>query len=728
MSNKTCPVCGAAIVAGQRFCGECGSRLATTQESAQGGDAAERNSVMHRPGGGSPDPFAVGAADAGFGEDDDFFSQFVPKSSAPQQDAPAQPAAPEEFPSRRSRRRFNPNVYETGAVEDVAARDTGQVPPMFPQHVDEATAQPSTPPETAVPQQSAPAASPFEQSGEPVEPKTRQMSLEDIQNALGAEDAGQSAAGQREDVREDAREQEERARAAETWQVDPDRRRVADEATFTQLIEGLPDDPADHPISSPKYVQDDVQQGSGQQEQSQFQAPQPAQSPQQAPAPTPTESGAESAFAPLPQAEVDPQQREQQERANAFFTDAPTERAQAEQVQQAQAQAAAAAEQARAEEQARVEEQARAEQAAAAQARAEQERAEQAAQQQAAAGSSMPTLPPLPQQNQQSQQQGWAQPQPPQSPQPQQQPSQDAQDRELSFDSLMSEFDESEQQSARNQQTSPASTRDWRASDRRAAENASAVGAGTGVAAGGGTGGPGGPTGPGGPGGSGPQGPENGEPKYTPQEVQRRRKGVMTILIAAAAAVVLIIGAFGINALFGGGESDPAAEGGQTQTSAGTESTSPTVGGDLGDGGPTESETETAEPTQESFDPVTFQSGSGNIRCQITQETGVACQLTATNFAAPAEMCQNGLYSGASVGVTTDGATYPCLTGGFGGGQALGYDTPITAGPYTCSINYSTGVNCDNGDGDGFSMEYSAGITINGDMAAEPQPEVAPVG
>jgi hypothetical protein len=152
------------------------------------------------------------------------------------------------------------------------------------------------------------------------------------------------------------------------------------------------------------------------------------------------------------------------------------------------------------------------------------------------------------------------------------------------------------------------------------------------------------------------------------------------------------------------------------------------VGGNLGDGGPTESETETAEPTQESFDPVTFQSGSGNIRCQITQETGVACQLTATNFAAPAEMCQNGLYSGASVGVTTDGATYPCLTGGFGGGQALGYDTPITAGPYTCSINYSTGVSCDNGDGDGFSMEYTAGITINGDMAAEPQPEVAPVG
>lgn len=720
MSNKTCPVCGATIVAGQRFCGECGSRLATTQESAQAGDAAERNSVMHRPGGGSPDPFAVGSADAGFGEDDDFFSQFVPKSSAQQsQDAPAQPAAPEELRSRRSRRRFNPNVYETGPVEDVAAGDTGQVPPMFPRHVAEETSQPSAPPETAAPQQSAPAASPFEESGEPIEPKTRQMSLDDIQHALSAhEPVEQSAASQHED----AREQEERARTAETWQVDPDRRRVADEATFTQLIEGLPDDPADHPISSPKYVQDDVQgdvqQDAGQQELPQFQAPQQAQSSQQAPAPAPTqaESRAESAFAPLPQAEVDPQQREQQERANAFFTDAPTERAQAEQAQQAQAEAQAAAEREQAD-------RARAEQAQAEQEQAEQEQVEQAAQQQAAPGSSMPTLPPLAQHNQQ---QGWAQPQPPQPSQQQSssQP-QDPQDRELNFDSLMSEFDDSEQQSERNQQASPASTRDWRASERRAAESATAVGAGTAINVGGGTGGPGGPTGPG---GSGPRGPENGDPKYTPQEVQRRRKGVMTILIAAAAAVVLIIGAFGISALFGSGHSDPAAEGEQSETSAGTESTSPTVGGNLGDGGPTETETQTAEPTQEPFDPVTFQSGSGNIRCQITQETGVACQLTATNFAAPAEMCQNGLYAGASVGVTTDGATYPCLTSGFGGGQALGYDTPITAGPYTCSINYSTGVNCDNGDGEGFSMEYSAGITINGDMAAEPQPEVAPVG
>lgn len=638
MSNMTCPVCGANVTAGQRFCGECGSRLSTTQAPAsQGGDAAGRNSVMHRPGGGEPDPFSVGSAASDYG-DDDFFSQFVPKSQAEQTDAPIQRSAPEDFPSRRSRRRFNPNVFETGPVEDARAGDTGQVPPMFPQHVDEASGQPSTPPAAAAPQHSAPAASPFEESGEPVEPKTRQMSLEEIQAAMNSDEAEARAADD--------------ARTAETWPVDTDRRRVADEATFTQLIEGLPDDPADRPLQSPQYVRDDVD--AAQPEPSPFEAPQDAQ-PQAEPQAEPQQ--AESEFAPLPESEIDPQQREQQERANAFFAAEPEQQATPEPEPEPEPR---------------------------------DERAD------------MPSLPPL-----------AAQQQPERA---------DTAGRDFSFDNLMADFTEPEEQSERNQEVSPASNRDWRASDRRAAEQATAVGAGAGIPAGGNGGGPTGP--------SGPTGPEGADPKYSADEVQRRRKGVMTILIAAAAAVVLIIGAFGISALFRGGDSAPVADG-ESQSAQATDtpaSSSPNVGGGLGDGGPSESATATTEPTTEPFDPVTFQSGSGNIRCQITEETGVACQLTATNFAAPAGMCQNGMSSGAAVGVTTDGATYPCLTSGLGGGQALDYDTPITAGPYTCSINFSTGVSCDNGDGDGFSMEYSAGITITGDMAAEPHPEVAPVG
>jgi hypothetical protein len=285
-------------------------------------------------------------------------------------------------------------------------------------------------------------------------------------------------------------------------------------------------------------------------------------------------------FAPLPEPEVDEAARAEQERANAFFAEQPQPQAEPERIEPVEA-----------EEPTEVTE---------------------------PDNTAMPALPPLAAQQAPEPSAPPQQPEPSQQAQPRQQ-AEDPADRELTFDNLMGEFDAPNQQ-ARNEQESPASHRDWRASDRRAAERAATVGAG------------------------------------------------------------------------------------------GTD------------------ETETAEPTVEAFDPVTFQSGSGNIRCQITTETGVACQLTATNFAAPAEMCQNGLYSGASVGVTPDGVTYPCLTGGFGGGQALEYDTPITAGPYTCSINYSTGVSCDNGDGDGFSLEYSAGINVTGDVADPAQPEVAPVG
>jgi hypothetical protein len=670
MSNMTCSVCGASVNPGQRFCGECGSRVGSQQAASQRGDAADRNSVMHRPGGGAPDPFAVGAADDTYGDgDDDFFSQYRPKSAAgvePSADAG-------ELPTRRSRRRFNPNVFSTGPIEDVRPSETGQVSPLFANRVDESTATPAPAPKQAEPQQSAPPAAPFNEAGEPVEPRTRQMSLDEIQQAMssGREAQQQESQAQQDEAQRqaDAQAEEERARAAATWQIDPERRRVADEATFTQLIEGLPDDPADRPIESPRYVQEDARADEGAaQPRSEFAPPRDEQ----------------PEFAPLPEPEVDEAARAEQERANAFFAEQPQPQAEPERIEPVEA-----------EEPTEVTE---------------------------PDNTAMPALPPLAAQQAPEPSAPPQQPEPSQQAQPRQQ-AEDPADRELTFDNLMGEFDAPNQQ-ARNEQESPASHRDWRASDRRAAERAATVGAGASVP----------PPPSSGQGGSGQTGSGQGgsggdePPRYSADEVQRRRKGVMTILLAAAAAVVLVLGALGINALFGGNDEAPVADGetqGQETTPA--ESTgAPSIGGDLGGGGT--DETETAEPTVEAFDPVTFQSGSGNIRCQITTETGVACQLTATNFAAPAEMCQNGLYSGASVGVTPDGVTYPCLTGGFGGGQALEYDTPITAGPYTCSINYSTGVSCDNGDGDGFSLEYSAGINVTGDVADPAQPEVAPVG
>lgn len=106
MSNLTCPFCGADVTEGQRFCANCGTRLHTAD--------ADRNSVQHRPGGGQPDPFAVGAADTGY---DDFFSEFHSKGSegAPQR-------SDEALPTRRSRRRFNPDVYATGPVSTEIGR------------------------------------------------------------------------------------------------------------------------------------------------------------------------------------------------------------------------------------------------------------------------------------------------------------------------------------------------------------------------------------------------------------------------------------------------------------------------------------------------------------------------------------------------------------------------------------------------------------------------------
>ncbi|NLT25458.1 MAG: hypothetical protein GXX90_02175 [Microbacteriaceae bacterium] len=198
-----------------------------------------------------------------------------------------------------------------------------------------------------------------------------------------------------------------------------------------------------------------------------------------------------------------------------------------------------------------------------------------------------------------------------------------------------------------------------------------------------------------------------------------------TIAIAAAAAVVLIAGAFGISALVGGGDDAPIA-GDPTTSEEAPATDAPTEGGDPTTEAAPEPTDETPEPEQ--FEPVAFMSGSGNLRCQITPEGGAVCQVMERNFALPEGECYGPGYSGAAVGVNADGTYWPCPTGDLAGGQVVEYDAPITAGQYTCSINYETGVTCSNGKGDGFTMEYSNGIQLDGEATEPEQRDVEPIG
>ena len=191
----------------------------------------------------------------------------------------------------------------------------------------------------------------------------------------------------------------------------------------------------------------------------------------------------------------------------------------------------------------------------------------------------------------------------------------------------------------------------------------------------------------------------------------------MTIAIAAAAALLLILGAWGVSALLGGGDDKPIA--GDTTTAAPSE-----TGGEPTTGEPTPSESPT--PTDENFEPVAFQSASGNLRCQITPETGAACQLMVRQFTLPSGECRGPNYSGMAVGVNAEGITWPCLSGDFGG-TIIDYDETVTAGQYTCSISYETGASCKNGKGDSFTVEYADGVQTQGSTAPDPQIDVDPV-
>lgn len=706
-----CPVCGATVGEGERFCRECGTRLLEGGPATASAGADDRHAVMHRPGGGNPDPFAVGGSDDA-AADDDFFSQFTPKAAIPE-DAP--------LPSRRSRRRFNPRINDTGEVPaslpptppaphpqafqppaqqsfqppvespvEAPTQSSGfedaDVPPtaaMSAEEIAEATrsSAPQQPPAGMPPlplpvppvAPPAPAASPAfsAQAEEPAAPETDGVSMPgwftdlvddgpvsepiEIVEPTAEEPAPQPPQFQQPQFQEP--EFEAPAAPAQPPAPAASGADSGDSATFTQLIRGLADDPADRPIESPAFDQTGlVPLPSAQQP--------PAAPAQQAPLP------------PAQQADTSAEIEAARARAAAFWGTAPA----AQTAHEAEAAEAAEA--------------------------------------------------------QQPEFQRPAEPEPAREPDLEPVTFNEPEREEPAVDTVQSTLagwfgDDADPDTAPAQQVRPAPAQPSQPSQQElpplptpaafAQSSQPAASAPSGPApfaapAAGAGGGAGAPTPPVRGGGSGGRGGDDGD------SVKQRRRGVTTILVAAAAAVLLIGGTFGAIALFGGGgnNDEPAADG----TTAAAES--PSEGTEGGEGGTTEgpaTQEPDPTPTPEPFEPVTFQSQSGNIRCQITSEDGAVCQILERNFTTPDAAC-----SGAIVGVNNEGITWPCVGGTLGTGAVLEYDVPVSAGEYTCSISYATGVTCQNGKGDSFSMEFDLGISTEGATAANPQIDVTPVG
>lgn len=120
----------------------------------------------------------------------------------------------------------------------------------------------------------------------------------------------------------------------------------------------------------------------------------------------------------------------------------------------------------------------------------------------------------------------------------------------------------------------------------------------------------------------------------------------------------------------------------------------------------------TATPTAAPIVNHAFKSQSGNLRCSVGTFNGVPgaiCQQVNINYAFPAQACTTGA-PGVFVGVTDSGAYWPCVPSFAEPAEVIGYDVPVTVAGMTCAINYDTGVTCTNSRGQGFTMEYDAGV------------------
>lgn len=638
MTISRCPGCTARVSDGQRFCTQCGTRL--TQQPQQD----DRNAVMRRPGGGSPDPFQLGTSDY---DADDFFAQFTSKGTHSEMERPdTKPERPQTpLPSRRSRRRFVPNIFDTDVVPNSQPDSVEQDSTPSPFAPEAAPARDEPHPEPHLdPMPPLPAPN-------PVESRHDAAPAAQVEQPVASENDHRQEAPRAEQPEPPRAEQQPQASRGEQQETPREEHRDNNpvaisqgrpmDNSFTQVIEGLPDDPADHPIEANGFDQTGV--------------------------------------VPVPDRPVqDPQQQANRDRAAAFYGDgqhveprvppavtpgqAPIDSPFIQDASQPK----------------------------------DTEPRHQDQQQQAAESDAVRHEPQVSQQHEQD-----------------------------DFDTLFG-FDSNEQHPPTRALPTQAPANDFAAGaaperkPRRPRSWKRGLAHGTGSSQ----------TTP----------PEHLEP--APQEpqphaaaasspftsdggddgssggqsVEQKRRGVAMILVAAAAALVIILGAVVANGIFGGKEEAAAPPAPGTQEPSTAEPT-----------GEQPANPETSEPSATEFDPVTFASDSGNLRCQITSDSGVACQIVNRNFELPEGECRGDHYSGAAVGLTEQGATFPCLQGDLQG-EPIGYDELVKAGPYTCSINFESGVICENSRGTRFAMEYDKGILIEGDRAQDLNPEVAPIG
>ncbi|WP_146078031.1 zinc ribbon domain-containing protein [Pseudoclavibacter sp. AY1F1] len=185
----------------------------------------------------------------------------------------------------------------------------------------------------------------------------------------------------------------------------------------------------------------------------------------------------------------------------------------------------------------------------------------------------------------------------------------------------------------------------------------------------------------------------------------RRRLGV--IALSVVGSILLILSAIMIGNVVGANRDDPVAGGEPSASETAAEQTTPA---------------EPAAPAavaDPNFAPVSFTSETGNIRCQITPETGVACQQYTVDFAVPDQVCEAGA-TGVVVGLDSNGYTFPCLTEDIPleGAVVQPYNSPVALGEFVCEITFETGLTCFNASGDIVSVEYSAGIGQAGRLSA----------
>lgn len=188
----------------------------------------------------------------------------------------------------------------------------------------------------------------------------------------------------------------------------------------------------------------------------------------------------------------------------------------------------------------------------------------------------------------------------------------------------------------------------------------------------------------------------------------RRRLGI--IALSVVGSILLIISAIMIGNVVGANRDDPVAGGEPSASETAAEQPA------------TEDPATPAVPAavaDPNFTPVTFTSETGNIRCQITPETGVACQQYTVNFAVPEQACEAGA-TGVVVGLDSNGYTFPCLTTDIPleGAVVQPYNSPVVLGEFVCEITFETGVTCFNASGDIVSVEYSAGVGQAGRLSA----------